>query len=444
MTGLRTNTTLRIQGEARPILTPDLLQKAWGSTDYSRPIVVGKSLYALRFGQGRPTSIASFNLLTGQQEWRTSLEVGTASELTYIEGMLVVGVDPANSSNPTKLHVLDASSGMHKYAVDLPQLRFPSAPAIARNSSNELVAYLRGSSNVASVTLGASGGSLLWTQSAPSISQSMPTLVGSSLIIEGTDRHYLYDQLTGAVNVFPGGNWKTVAFDSTRMQYYVRSFLGPLTAYSYTSNGVVSQNWQTSVGEATSVAIGADGAIFAADSSSIYKLDPDNGHVITSVTGLELSNSYTPVLTANSLFVYSNTATEVFDLNTLAHVKTLTPGAPNSNTPVRSPGAIFDRGYVLYRRPGFDVYFAVPEPSTATVITGVLALLTVRRRSAAFRSHGDCRFHLRERLRVGASSSRTPTTASECGTCAIRPVSRSSYSPMILTRTRFFRRPSNS
>jgi hypothetical protein len=175
------------------------------------------------------------------------------------------------------------------------------------------------------------------------------------------------------------------------MQYYVRSFLGPLTAYSYTSNGVVSQKWQTSVGAATSVAIGADGAIFAADSNSIFKLDPDDGHVIRSVTGLQLSNSYTPILTANSLFVYSNTATEVFDLNTLAHVKSLIPGEHNSNTPVRSPGAVFDRGYVLYRRPGFDVYFAVPEPSTAAFVTGILALLTIRRRPAAYRSQGDCR-----------------------------------------------------
>src|SRR4051812_43847411 len=75
-------------GRSSADFDPTLLQKAWGSTEFSHPIVIGNSVFAYNSSQGR-IGLASLNLLNGQQLWRKGLEGNFASSLTYAEGLLI-------------------------------------------------------------------------------------------------------------------------------------------------------------------------------------------------------------------------------------------------------------------------------------------------------------------------------------------------------------------
>jgi hypothetical protein len=226
----------------------------------------------------------------------------------------------------------------------------------------------------------------------------MPTVAGKSVIVAGTDQYYAFDELTGASNHFfggtiSGGGGTTPAFDSARMQFYVRDpIANVLTAFSYTSNSVITQKWQVPESVFSgggSVSIGTDGGVYIASSmdGSILKRDPEDGHILRSVTGLTLSNDVSPSLSSNALFLYGDAiggpTTEIFDLNTFAHIKSLPGGRGDKNTPFQSPGAIFDNGYVLYFNPntstgGFEVYLATPEPAAIALATIALATLLLR------------------------------------------------------------------
>jgi hypothetical protein len=375
-------------GRSSADFNPTLLQKAWGSTEFFSPIVVGNSVFAFNSSQGR-IGLASFNLLNGQQLWRKGLEGQFASSLTYAEGLLIFASYAPDGSNP-QLLVYDASTGTQKYTVALPANDVPAAVSVARNSNHQLVAYESNGYGIAAVNLGATSGSVLWSRSNNALDGfSIPTLVGDSVIVAASNHYYAYDQLDGALNEFYNGSGgtggaSTVAFDSARSQFYVR-VAGLLTAFSYNSNSEIIQRWQTAAPGNDSLAIGADGDIYVSNSISIAKRDPIDGHLIQSVDGLQLSSAYTPAISANALFIYGSNSpisawTNVYDLNTLALIETLPFGRSSSNTPAKSPGAIFDNGYVVYHKHGFDVYWAVPEPSTLALALSTFATLAAYRR----------------------------------------------------------------
>jgi hypothetical protein len=366
---------------------PALLQKAWGSTQYFKAMVAGDSVYGIR-GDGQGSSLAAFNLSNGQQKWSKGWSDTYSSWPTYADGMLVAVA--FSSPNVNRLSVFDAATGTQKYTVAVPAItNFALPPTVARNSNNQLVAYLADSNSVTAVSLGANSGSVMWTNSVSlGVGFSIPTLVGNSVVVAGPGHYYALDQLTGTANSFfsvstGGGSGVTVSYDAARAQLYVRDGdANLLTAFSYTNNNVISQMWQTAPHGHTSVAIGLDGGVYGISSSSIYEWSSEDGHVIRSISGLQLSSGFCPALSDNALFAYSNDGvnkyTEVYDLQTLVHIKTLSHGQLNANTPTQSPGAVFNGGYVLYYdlngagSGGFDVYFAVPEPATI-----YLALLAV-------------------------------------------------------------------
>jgi hypothetical protein len=235
------------------------------------------------------------------------------------------------------------------------------------------------------------------------ISNAIPTKQGLPNAICALFRtlsYYAIDQLTGSVNPFftasnAGGSGVTVAFDRLRNQFYVRDGdINALSAFSYTSNSMITQKWQTNPHGSTSVAIGPGGEVYGTNANEIYDWSPADGHVIQSTSGLELAYGFTPALSANSLFTYGYDSThavkttEVFDLGTLAHVRTLPRGQSDANTPQQSPGAVFDQGYILYHSQdsiggaGFGVYFAVPEPAAILLVFSALPFIRNARRPA--------------------------------------------------------------
>jgi hypothetical protein len=383
-------------GRSSANFNPVSLTKIWGSSSgNTQPIVVGNNLYVFE-GSGdpiNPIALTSYNLLTGQKNWSANFPPGIGTHLSFADGLLLAA--GGTSSSNYKMFVWDAANGTQKYVVNLPDLDGSLlTPTVARNANNQLVAYVAGGQKVSAVVLGASSGNVLWTSFASGIGgQSIPTVVGDSIILTGPEDYYAFDQLSGASNHFfgngsGGGGGETVAYDSARKQLYVRDpGNGFLTAFSYTSQSSISQVWQVPANIlGGSVAIGADGGIYLTDSlslRSLIKRDPTDGHILKSVSvAFDFSFGATPIVSANSLFAWSTEfgpVTEIYDLDTFARVRFLPKGRGGSNTAYQGPGAIFENGYVLYHSSGFDVYWAVPEPSSALLAVSIVAMLASRR-----------------------------------------------------------------
>jgi hypothetical protein len=381
-------------GSSSAAFDPTLLKVAWSRSSSSPifPVVAGNSLFEIE-SNGRVTS---YNLLNGKQNWTTTFSNAfSPSPLTCFENLLVFKTD-------NKLYVVDATTGTQKYTVNIQTGGPGLPPTIARNSNNQIVAYVTGGGAISAVSLGASSGSVMWSGTGRFTADSMPTVAGNSVIVAGVDQYYAYDQLTGATNHFfggttSGGGGTTPAFDAARMQFYVRDNIAKvLTAFSYTSNSVITQKWQVPESVFSgggSVSIGAGGGVYIASAldGSILKRDPADGHILQSLTGLALSKDITPSLSSNALFLEGNAPggpkTEIFDLNTLTHIKSLPGGRGDSNTPFQSSGAVFDYGYVQYLFPqssagAFEVYVAIPEPSTIGLTLLAFAALATRRRKS--------------------------------------------------------------
>jgi hypothetical protein len=218
----------------------------------------------------------------------------------------------------------------------------------------------------------------------------------------GPDQYYAFDQLTGVSNHFftgttHGGGGSTVAFDSERMQFYVRDRAnGYLTAFKYTSNNDIQQVWRDSnsyLAISGSVSIGADGRVYSARPNSVFELDPVDGHVLRSISGpLLASQISTTVLNATSLFIdvpasqFSDSgSTYIYDLGTFSLVASVPRHTASRTFGGLSPVAISGFGYVIpyatdTTRMGFDVYLAIPEPSTFVLAVSFFAPLAPLRR----------------------------------------------------------------
>ena len=291
--------------------------------------------------------------------------------------VFAAGTTPSNE----KLFVLDAATGVQKYTVDIPSIGLLTVmPTVARNANNQLVAYVADGGHVAAVNLGTNSGSVLWTGAGSFGGFSMPTLVGNSVVLAGPGQFYAFDQVTGASNHFlsgniSGGGGTTVAFDSTRMQFYVHEDVGTnpggelLTAFSYNGNNNITQIWQNGGGGKIggNVAIGSDGRLYVAGISSMIEIDPTTGNFLRTLSGLTLATDITPALSGSSIFLDSNGTTDIYDINTFQLKKSLPGSRGNFSSAYDGPGAVFDSGFALDHgttpsSPGFDVYF-VPEPS---------------------------------------------------------------------------------
>ena len=380
------------------------LTKNWSAPQgYAIPLVIGSTVYAMNNqqgvgGPGVTTDVSSFNLSNGSVNWTYSNSFVFPSQPGYADGKLAfIGQTLGSTSS---LYVLDAATGNQLYTVNLGS-SFQGAtavmPTLAHDSNGHLTAFIEGGNLAEAVTLGAKSGSVAWTVSGSFGGSSMPTVVGNSVVIAGPGQYYAIDQLSGAENHFhagniSGGGGTTVAYDAARKEFYVLSAYNTnqfnvLTAYSYTNNNTITQLWQYSgpgVQADSGVAIGPNGKIYSADNSNLVELDPTNGNLLRSVTGLSLANGITPALSRDDVIVYDQNNTLFYTLKDLTLEKTL-PGSRGSlNSPYDGPGALSGNHFLLdygniFGSPGFDVYSSqitsVPEPSSLLLASLAVACL---------------------------------------------------------------------
>jgi outer membrane protein assembly factor BamB len=376
------------------------LRLSWSAPQgYSTPIIVGNNVIAMRNGQGTgaPSTVASFRLSDGAVNWTYTGNFTFPSQPAYADGVIAFVGSTVNGGN---LHVLDANTGALRYTY--PYGGFVQMPTLATPAGGgDPVAYLDTGSGMTAVRLGPTSATTLWAKPTSSGGDSIPTIVGNSVVVSGPGQTYALDQATGAVNHFhqgnvSGGGGDTVAFDAARNQFYVLDYYdtsnpSTLTAYHYTDNSNITEVWRkTGAGIATGggVAIGPDGTVYSVDGISLTGRDPVTGNVTRSLTGQHFANAVAPALTRDYLFAYDDGHTYAYDLSTLTLAKTL-PGSRGSlNSAFDSPGAFDDTHFILdygtiAGSPGFDVY-VVPEPTAGLVLLagGVLALARRPRRTA--------------------------------------------------------------
>ncbi|MEK6644541.1 MAG: PQQ-binding-like beta-propeller repeat protein [Planctomycetota bacterium] len=392
-------------GRSTALFDPTELVKAWSAPQgYSQPLIVGDKVFSMRNQQGigsDVTSVSSFQLSNGAVNWTYTNHFIFPGQPTLAEGLVLFAAK--FSSAPARLYALDAIAGTLKYTVPLNGIGYaPLMPTVARNANGDLVAYVTDGGLVNAVRLGESSGSVMWSGTGSFGGQSIPTVCGNSIILAGPGQFYAFDQLTGAMNHFfsgnnYGGGGSTVACDSTSHQFYVKEVMNsgqgfPLAAFSYVDNSQISQLWQQTgpgIGHGGSVAIGQKGSLFSADGATLLELDPSDGTVLRSLTGLSLAGGITPAITGNSIFLMTETQTQIYDLDSFALRRSLQGSRGSLNTAYDSPGAVFDSGFALdygniYGSRGFDV-FRVPEPSTLSLIgVGAIGIRRFRKSASVF------------------------------------------------------------
>jgi PQQ-like domain len=378
-------------GDSSALVNPPALSLAWTApsspTGYSTPVIVGNNIYAMQNQQGignSQTTVSSFDLSTGAINWSYTGNFVFPSQPGVGGGFVTfVGATLSSSS----LYVLDAITGTLLYTVPIPEGLTSLMPTVVEDKiSGKVAAFVVEGSQVSAVSLGAMSGSVLWTQTGEIGGDSIPTVVGSSIVLAGPGQYYAFDQATGEANHFwsggiEGGGGSTVAYDAKRQQFYVLEFYdGPnatLSAYHYTDNAHITLLWQRTgegVGYGGSVAIGPTGNVYSAGNSTIWELDPATGTTLRSIPG-SFANGVTPALTNNVLWIIGQTQVFAYDLVTLQLLRAFNGSRGDLNTPYDSPGAFADGYFVLdygniYGFPGFDVYSApIPTPTPTPTIT---------------------------------------------------------------------------
>ena len=371
-------------GYSSAIVDPQALSWAWTAPSfftggYSTPVIVGNTIYAMQNQQGYSggalrTRVTSFNLSTGAINWTYSGRFVFPSQPGVGGGFVTfVGTTFSDSS----LYVLDAVTGTLRYTVPILAQMGSVMPTVVRDPvTGHVTAFVADGARVSAVSLGAASGSVLWTQDGQFGGDSIPTVVGRSIVLAGPGQYYAFDRATGAANHFwagnvYGGGGSTVAYDATRHQFYVvesyNDSTRTLSAYHYTDNAHITLLWQRT-GEGVrsqSVAIGPTGKVYSAGASVIWELDPATGATLRSIPG---SFEGTPALTNNVLWIFGDGQTFAYDLVTLQLLRALNGGGFESS--YRSPGAFTDGYFVLdygdiVGSPSFDVYGS-PLPGAAT------------------------------------------------------------------------------
>jgi PQQ-like domain len=389
-------------GDSTATVDPTALSLAWSApTGYSTPLVVGNTVYATENagGTSSPTTISSFALANGAINWNYSGHFVFPSQAA-VGGGFVVFQGESSTTNASALYVLDASTGLLRYTVPVAEGPTTVMPTVVQNpTTGAVIAYVADGSNLSAVSLGSTSGSVLWTQTGEFGGDSMPTVVGNSVVVAGPGQYYAFDQTTGSENHFQsggiaGGGGTTVAYDATRNQFYVlEDFNGStptLSAYRYTDNNHITLLWQrTGAGvgfSGASVAIGPNGDVYSAGSSVIWELDPTTGMIVRSIQG-SFANRITPVLSNGVLWAYSDNQILAYDLSTLQLLRAFNGSRGSLNSPYDGPGALTDGHFLLdygdiVGSPGFDVYAAVPEPSIVFLVAlGVLVMTFLGYRS---------------------------------------------------------------
>jgi len=382
-------------GDSNAVVNPPALAFAWtapppppSTTGYSTPVIVGNTIYATREGiNGSQTRISSFDLSTGAINWTYSGKFNVPSQAGVGGGFVAfVGAPPFSSSS---LYVLDPITGTLRYTVPIPEGPGSMMPTIVQDPiSGNVTAFVADSGQVSAVSLGPVSGSVLWTQFGLFGGQSIPTVVGSSIVLAGPNQYYAFDQATGEENHFWsgggfGGGGTTVAYDAARQQFYVlEDYDGTtptLSAYHYTDNDHIRLLWHRTgagVGGGGSAAIGPTGKVYSAGNSVIWELNPTTGATLRSIPG-SFANGVTPALTNNILWIGGEEQVFAYDLVTLQLSRAFNGSRGSLNTPYDGPGAFADGYFVLdygvsYGSHSFDVYRApTPSPTPASQLGNI-------------------------------------------------------------------------
>ena len=377
-------------GYSSAIIDPQALSLVWSApsfpTGYSTPVIVGNTIYAMQNQQGigaAQTTVSSFDLATGAIHWSYTGNFEFPSQ-PGVGGGFVTFVGPTEFSSA--LYVLDAKTGTLRYTVPIPEGATSMTPTVFQDpKTGNVTAFVTGGSllSVSAVSLGEMSGSVLWTQTGSWGGLSIPTVVGSSIVLAGPGQYYAFDQATGAENHFwsgiAGGGGCTVAYDAARQQFYVHEAYNnstpTLSAYHYTDNAHITLLWQRTgagVGQGGSVAIGPTGNVYCAGNSLIWELDPVTGTTLRSILG-SFTYWVTPAITSNVLWIIGTSQTFAYDLITLELLRVFNGSRGNETSAYDGPGAFADGYFVLdygniFGRPGFDVYSA-PSPTATPTLT---------------------------------------------------------------------------
>ena len=222
-------------GDSIASVSPQALSLAWtapspppSTTGYSTPVIVGNTIYAMQEGiNGSQTTLSSFDLATGAINWSY---IGTFNIPSQpgVGGGFVTFVGPTSSNS--SLYVLDATTGTLRYTVPIPESVESLMPTVVEDKiSGKVTAFVADSGQVSAVSLGSVSGSVLWTQFGLFGGQSIPTVLGSSIVLVGPNQYYAFDQVTGEENHFWdgggfGGGGTTAAYDAKRQRLYVLEF----------------------------------------------------------------------------------------------------------------------------------------------------------------------------------------------------------------------------
>jgi PQQ-like domain len=373
-------------GSSSAVVNPQALSFAWSApspppstTGYSTPVIVGNTIYAMQESiSASHTTISSFDISTGAINW---------SYIAKLDGPTAPGVGgglvtfAGTTDSGSLLYVLDAKAGTLLYTVPTPEGLTAMMPTVVQDKiSGKVTAFVADSGQVSAVSLGSVSGSVLWTQFGLFGGQSIPTVVGSSIVVAGPGQYYAFDQATGAANHFwsggvAGGGGTTVAYDAARQQFYVLEFYNDptptLSAYHYTDNAHITLLWQRTgdgLGGGASVAIGPTGNVYSAGFGVIWELDPDTGNTLRSITG-DVASGVTPAVTNNVLWIMGESQVFAYDLGTLQLLRAFDGSRGSLNTAYDSPGAFADGYFVLdygvnFESHSFDVYSApIPTPT---------------------------------------------------------------------------------
>jgi hypothetical protein len=374
-------------GDSSALVNPQSISLAWSApsspTGYSTPVIVGNSIYAMQNQQGiggSQTTLTSFNLATGAVNWSYTGSFVFQSQPGVGGGFVTfVGATISSSS----LYVLDAITGALRYTVPIPEGLTSMMPTVVQDQiSGNVTAFVADGSQLSAVSLGSVSGSVLWTKTGSFGGFSIPTVVGTSIILAGPGQYYACDQATGAVNHFwvgniSGGGGSTVAYDPARQQFYVLEYYNDptptLSAYHYTDNAHITLAWQRTgagVGGGGSAAVGPTGNVYSAGSGVVWELDPTTGATLRSIPA-STAGAVTPALTNNVLWIIGESQTFAYDLTTQQLLRAFNGSRGSLNSAYDSPGAFADGYFVLdygtiYGSPGFDVYSAPTQSPTPT------------------------------------------------------------------------------
>jgi len=182
-------------GDSSGFVNPQALSLTWTApsspTGYSTPVIVGNNIYAMQNQQGiggSHTTVSSFDLSTGTINWSYTGEFVFPSQ-PGVGGGFVTFVGSTISSSA--LYVLDAITGTLRYTVPIPEGFTSMMPTVVQDQiSGNVTAFVADGSQVSAVSLGTVSGLVLWTQIGSFGGQSIPTVVGSSIVLAGPGQYY--------------------------------------------------------------------------------------------------------------------------------------------------------------------------------------------------------------------------------------------------------------